>query len=197
MTQQLARSSRSPGLRFPPPKTAAPDSRKRTIARGTRAGWEKNAATPPQPRMARPRSAHGRRQGDEHQPTSAAARLLASLLPSEIVWIKPVQVVKLDRVVVTRRMQHHAVRRRACLFVADIGVAYETSMVVDGSPPARAVPNQLAEADAFRSSLKLARREACDQGAARRAAAALSLSPQSARQKLSWNSANPRWRSGP
>jgi hypothetical protein len=55
-----------------------------------------------------------------------------------------VQVIKTDGVVVTRRMQEHAVRRRARLFVGDIGVAYETSMVVDGSPPARAVPNQLA-----------------------------------------------------
>jgi hypothetical protein len=34
------------------------------------------------------------------------------------------QVVKIDRVVVARRMQDHAVRRRACLFVADIGVAH-------------------------------------------------------------------------
>src|ERR1700732_4854803 len=54
------------------------------------------------------------------------------------------QVIKFDRVVVARRMQHHAVRRRACLFVADIGVAHETSMVIDGSPPVRAVPNEFA-----------------------------------------------------
>jgi len=54
------------------------------------------------------------------------------------------QVEKIDRVVVTRRMQHHAVRRRACLFVADIGVAHETSMMIDGSPPVGAVPNQFA-----------------------------------------------------
>jgi hypothetical protein len=40
---------------------------------------------------------------------SPAARLLASLLPSESVRIKPVQVVKIDRVVVNRRMQDHAV----------------------------------------------------------------------------------------
>jgi hypothetical protein len=46
--------------------------------------------------------------------------------------------------VVARRMQDHAVRRRACLFVADIGVARETSMVVDGSPPVGAVPNEFA-----------------------------------------------------
>ena len=68
----------------------------------------------------------------------------ASLLPSEIVRIEPVQVIKLDRVVVARRMQHHAVRRRARLFVADIGVAHETGMVIDGSPPVRAVPNEFA-----------------------------------------------------
>ena len=35
--------------------------------------------------------------------------------------------------------QHHAVRRRACLFVADIEVAHEPSMVIDGSPPVGAV----------------------------------------------------------
>jgi hypothetical protein len=71
---------------------------------------------------------------------SPAARLSASLLPSEIVRIKPVQVEKFDRVVVTRRMQHHAVRCRPRLFVADIGVTHETDVVIDGSPPVRAVP---------------------------------------------------------
>ena len=75
---------------------------------------------------------------------SPAARLSASLLPSEIVRPKTVQAIKIDRVVVARRMQDHAVRRRACLFVADIGVARETSMVVDGSPPVGAVPNEFA-----------------------------------------------------
>jgi hypothetical protein len=35
------------------------------------------------------------------------------LLPSEIVRIKPVQVIKIDWVDVARRLQHHAVRRRA------------------------------------------------------------------------------------
>ena len=69
---------------------------------------------------------------------------MAPLLPSEIVRIKSVQVVKFDRVVVTRRVQHHAVRRRARLFVADIGVARETSMVIDGSPPVGAVPDEFA-----------------------------------------------------
>ena len=54
------------------------------------------------------------------------------------------QVIKLDRVVVTCRMQHNAVRCRARLFVADIGVAHETSMVIDRSPPVRAVPNEFA-----------------------------------------------------
>ena len=68
----------------------------------------------------------------------------APLLPSEIVRPKSVQVVKFDRVVVTCRMQHHAVRRRARLFVADIGVAHEPSMVIDGSPPVGAVPNEFA-----------------------------------------------------
>jgi len=66
---------------------------------------------------------------------SLAARLSASLLPSEIVRIKRMQAIKIDRVVVTRRMQDHAVRRRPRLFVADIGVAHETPMVIDGSPP--------------------------------------------------------------
>ena len=75
---------------------------------------------------------------------SPAARISASLLPSEIVRPKSVQVIKLDRVVVARRMQHHAVRPRACLFVADIGVAHETSMMIDGSPPVSAVPYEFA-----------------------------------------------------
>jgi hypothetical protein len=70
--------------------------------------------------------------------------LSVSLLPSEIVRIKPMQVEKIDWVVVAIRMQHHAVRRRACLFVADIGVAHETSMVIDGSPPVGGVPNEFA-----------------------------------------------------
>jgi hypothetical protein len=68
----------------------------------------------------------------------------AFLLPYEIVRVKPVQVIKLDRVVVARRMQHHAVRGRARLFVADIGVAHETSMMIDGSPPVSAVPYEFA-----------------------------------------------------
>jgi hypothetical protein len=42
------------------------------------------------------------------------------------------------------RMQHHAVRRRACHFAADIGVRHETPMVIDRSPPVGAVPDQLA-----------------------------------------------------
>jgi hypothetical protein len=68
---------------------------------------------------------------------------LASLLPSEIVRIKPVQAIKIDRVVVVRRMQDHAVRRRPRL-VADIGVARETRMVIDGSPPVHAVSDEFA-----------------------------------------------------
>ena len=54
------------------------------------------------------------------------------------------QAIKTDKVVVARRMQHHAVRRRPRLFVADIGVAHETGMVIDGSPPVGAVPNEFA-----------------------------------------------------
>jgi hypothetical protein len=60
---------------------------------------------------------------DYRQPTGVVGRLVASLLPSEIVRPKPVQVIKFDRVVVAVRMQDHAVRRRPRLFVADIGVA--------------------------------------------------------------------------
>jgi hypothetical protein len=56
---------------------------------------------------------------------SRAELLSAFLLPPEIVRPKTVQVVKFDGVVVARRMQDHAVRRRARLFVADIGVAHE------------------------------------------------------------------------
>ena len=54
------------------------------------------------------------------------------------------QVVKTDRVVVAVWMQHHAVRRRARLFVAHRGIAYEPDMMVDGSPPVGAVPNEFA-----------------------------------------------------
>ncbi len=75
---------------------------------------------------------------------SPAARRSAFLLPSEVVRPKSVQVVKLDGVVVTRRMQYHAVRCRPRLFVADVGVARETSMVIDGSSPVRAVPDEFA-----------------------------------------------------
>ena len=52
------------------------------------------------------------------------------------------QVIKFDGVVVAVRMQDHAVRPRARLFVADIGVARETSMVIDGAPPVGAVSNE-------------------------------------------------------
>jgi hypothetical protein len=45
---------------------------------------------------------------------------------------------------VARRVQHHAVRRRPRLFVADVGVTHEASMVIDGSPPVRAVPDEFA-----------------------------------------------------
>jgi hypothetical protein len=79
-------------------------------------------------------------------PLPPAARLSAFLLPSEVVRIESVQVEKFDGVVVARRMQHHAVRCRTRLFVADIGVAHETSMVIDGSPPVGAVPNEFAKA---------------------------------------------------
>ena len=54
------------------------------------------------------------------------------------------QAIKIDGIVVAVRMQHHAVRRRACLFVADIGVAHETGVVIDGSPPVGAVPDEFA-----------------------------------------------------
>jgi hypothetical protein len=54
------------------------------------------------------------------------------------------QAIKFDGVVVAVRMQDHAVRRRPGFFVADLGVAHETSMVIDGSPPVGAVPNEFA-----------------------------------------------------
>jgi hypothetical protein len=53
--QRLPRSSRTPELRFPPAKKAAPDSAKCAIVSAISAGWEKKAASPPQPRTARPR----------------------------------------------------------------------------------------------------------------------------------------------
>jgi hypothetical protein len=43
-----------------------------------------------------------------------AARLSAFLLPSEIVRIKPVQAIKIGRVVVARRMEDHAVAASPC-----------------------------------------------------------------------------------
>jgi hypothetical protein len=54
-TQRLPRSSRTPGLRFPPTKNAAPTMIKSTTVSAMSAGWEKNAANPPQPDTARPR----------------------------------------------------------------------------------------------------------------------------------------------
>src|SRR6266446_8269575 len=57
MTQRLARSSRTPVLKFPPAKYAAADSTKVTSASAVSAGWEKNAENPPQPSTARPRKA--------------------------------------------------------------------------------------------------------------------------------------------
>src|SRR6266849_6506241 len=56
MTQRLARSSRTPVLKFPPAKNAAPDIAKVASASAVSAGWEKNAENPPQPSTARPRS---------------------------------------------------------------------------------------------------------------------------------------------
>jgi hypothetical protein len=64
--------------------------------------------------------------------------------PYEIVREKPMKAIKIDRDVVARRMPHHAVPRRPRLFVAYIGVAHETDMVIDGSPPVCAVPDQFA-----------------------------------------------------
>jgi hypothetical protein len=102
------------------------------------------AASPPQPRKMSPRSARGAARVMNLSRASPAERLSASLLPSEIVRPKSVQVIKIDWVVVAVRMQHHAVCRRACLFVADVGVARETSMVIDGPPPVGAVSNEFA-----------------------------------------------------
>src|SRR6266446_896342 len=55
MTQRLARSSRTPVLKFPPAKHAAPDIATVASASAVSAGWEKNAENPPQPSTARPR----------------------------------------------------------------------------------------------------------------------------------------------
>ena len=54
-TQRFERSSRTPGLRFPPLKSAAMAMARVAMIRAIRAGWEKNAANPPHPRMPRPR----------------------------------------------------------------------------------------------------------------------------------------------
>jgi hypothetical protein len=55
--QRLERSSRIPGLRFPRLKSATTDSNMVVTASAIRAGCEKKAASPPQPRTARPRQA--------------------------------------------------------------------------------------------------------------------------------------------
>src|SRR5215467_6148355 len=55
ITQRLLRSSRTPELRFPPAKSAIPDITQNATANAMSAGTEKNAATPPRPRMARAR----------------------------------------------------------------------------------------------------------------------------------------------
>jgi hypothetical protein len=54
MTQRLPRSSRTPGLRLPPANHAATAMTNITTASATSGGWEKKAANPPEPRMARP-----------------------------------------------------------------------------------------------------------------------------------------------
>src|ERR1700686_1412150 len=54
MTHRLPRSSRTPGLRFPPAKTAAPDSAKSAIERAISAGLEKKAEKPPLANTAKP-----------------------------------------------------------------------------------------------------------------------------------------------
>ena len=53
-------------FRFPPLKTATPDSKKQMIARAIRAGWEKKAANPPQPKTGEAEIGKGRYDGDEH-----------------------------------------------------------------------------------------------------------------------------------
>src|SRR5579872_4101454 len=53
-THRFSRSSRTPLLRLPPAREANANNRTSTIASAMRAGCEKNAAIPPQPRMARP-----------------------------------------------------------------------------------------------------------------------------------------------
>src|SRR5882762_122476 len=57
MTQRLPRSSRTPGLRLPSANREPPARTASATASATRAGWEKKAVHPPQPRMARPREA--------------------------------------------------------------------------------------------------------------------------------------------
>src|SRR5437588_12581579 len=57
MTQRLARSSRTPELKFPPAKNDTPARAAHTIVSAISAGWAKKAANPPHPRTARPRYA--------------------------------------------------------------------------------------------------------------------------------------------
>ena len=65
MTQRLARSSRTPGLRFPLLKSAMPDSTKTTIVRAIRAGWSEAGKQPPQLSDGEPEIGKGRHYGRE------------------------------------------------------------------------------------------------------------------------------------
>ena len=57
MTQRLARSSRTPALKFPSLKSATPDMAKSVTVSAISAGCEKKRASPPEPRIASPRKA--------------------------------------------------------------------------------------------------------------------------------------------
>ncbi len=77
--------------------------------------------------------------GDERG--QACIRLL---LLFEIVRRKPMQFIKIERVVVTVPMHHHAICRRPSFFVSYGGVTYEPDMMKNSFSPVLPVPDQFA-----------------------------------------------------
>ena len=65
MTQRLARSSRSPGLRFPPLKSATPDSTKSRDRKGNQGRVGEEGGKPAPAEDGEPEIGKGRHNGDE------------------------------------------------------------------------------------------------------------------------------------
>jgi hypothetical protein len=103
---------------------------------------DEQAASPPQPGTV-PDIGQGAPSVMNISRASPAARQSASLVRCEC----PAKIRASYKIRPGRRGTPdaaHAVRRRPRLFVGDIGVARETSMMIDGSPPVGAVPDEFA-----------------------------------------------------